>query len=136
MKHEVLNLYAITHRVEIPFMQDRMIEAARNIRFTVSVVAPNIKVVQLMDNLAEFEPIDARRVFVAEPIKDIKDFNIFARIGKTEQVLVDKADMSVIEHLEAIKKLQSDTQRELRQKASDRQAPSLIAQLVSYGDAA
>jgi len=135
MKHPEMQLYAISNYTQLrnTYLNEpwHMSEIPA---FIVKHVVSDIKVHQILDDLSGFEPIDARQQYVDTPIRGIEDFNIFAPIAKFEQVLVDKADMSVVDHLEAIKKLQSNTQRELREK--ERARPKLIAQLVSYEEVA
>jgi hypothetical protein len=135
MKHEQMKLYAISNHIELrnTYLNEpwHMSEVPA---FVVKHVAANFQVVQMIDDLSCFQPIDAQPQYVDTPIRGIEDYNIFAPLGKLEQVLVDKADMSVVDHLEAIKKLQSNTQRELREK--ERARPKLIAQLVSYEEVA
>ena len=72
-------------------------------------------------------------------IRSIEEMNIF-RLALTgaEEVVIDKADMSVIEHLQAIKDLQKRTQRDLRAKnrqpvtKADTAHGEVVVQLVDY----
>lgn len=64
-----------------------------------------------------FQQIDARPQVTESKIRSVEDFNIFALArSKAEEILVNRADMGVIEHLEAIKRLQEPKQHEIRQR--------------------
>jgi len=115
--------------------------------FEVVHCAPNIQSYQVHGiDFSHFQAIDATPQMVTHKIQRMEDLNIFAVVGKTEQVLIDKADMSVVDHLEAIKALQSQKQREIRDRLmkegrrEDRYQDSprmhLVAQLVHYDEAA
>lgn len=68
-------------------------------------------------DFASFQQIDARPQFTETKIRSVEDFNIFALArSKAEEILVNRADMGVIEHLEAIKRLQEPKQHEIRQR--------------------
>lgn len=56
-------------------------------------------------------------------------------VPENAEVLIDKADMNVVEHLEAIKALQAPKQFDLRQQArkeTSRSTRQVVAQLVDY----
>jgi hypothetical protein len=102
----MMRLYAITNEEIIsnysnvlgPGMQDRFP------MFHIQHCAPNIEVLRITDNLSNFQAMDAQPMMVNQEIQRIEDMNIFnVPMTRTEEILVDKADMSVIEHLEAIK---------------------------------
>ena len=66
---------------------------------------------------AGFQQIDATPQMVDRKIQRIEDFNIFKTITeRADEIIIEKADMSVIEHLQAIKDLQSGTQEEIRKR--------------------
>lgn len=69
-------------------------------------------------SFADFKQIDATPQWLPErKIECIEDFNIFKIITtRAEEIIIEKADMSVIEHLQAIKDLQSGTQAEIRNR--------------------
>lgn len=90
-----------------------------------------------------FYAVDMEPQYTMEKVA-LHELGVFARQGQAaaaEEVLVEKADMSVIEHLEAIKHLQSGKQKELREKARkagpteslvEQPARNVIVQLVNY----
>jgi hypothetical protein len=136
MKHEVMKLEAVTYAEELhvhdPYQRNYRLEVERLGRFRVQHVG-SIQVVRIVDNFSRFQEIDARPVMTMERPQSIADLNIFNTKRSVEQVFVDKADMSVIEHLQAIKDLQSPKQRELRDrnvKQSTENAGELVAQLI------
>lgn len=149
MKNESLKLCGITNSMVIEPMMSRWDASMANLPvFRVVSVAPNIHVHQVSCNLmpvARFEEIDATPQCVTSRIESLYDLNVFAT-KRAEQVLVDKADMTVIEHLEAIKRLQSPKQQEIRQRLlREERDPRpqvrtpqlhLVAQLVHYAEAA
>ncbi len=70
-----------------------------------------------------FQQIDATPQMVTRKIDRIEDFNIFKTITtRAEEIIIEKADMSVIEHLQAIKDLQSFDQEEIRNRILDDRA--------------
>lgn len=148
MQHEAMRLHAITSALTmIQAEHDRHRDLSEMPIFEVVHCAPSIQSTQVHGiDFSRFQQIDAAPQMVTSKIQRIEDMNIFAVVGKTEQVLIDKADMSVVDHLEAIKSLQSDEQRKIRDRLikegrrEDRYVDSprmhLVAQLVSYEKAA
>jgi hypothetical protein len=150
MKNETLRLCGVSSAMTIESRTMRWDSDLSHLPiFRVVQVAPDIHVrtftdVDLMP-VANFEEIDATPQFVSSRIESLYDLNVFAT-KRAEQVLVDKADMTVIEHLEAIKRLQSPKQQEIRQRLlreEREQRPQvrtpqlhLVAQLVHYAEAA
>jgi hypothetical protein len=57
---------------------------------------------------------DARSQLCDEPVRSWEDFSVFAKL-QPKEILIPRADMSVVEHLEAIIKAQEPKQHELRQ---------------------
>ncbi len=113
--------------------------------FNVVKIAPSIENIRIQSNATwkNYQLIDAEPQLSEMTIEKIEDLNIFAlAVGGAEQVVMDKANMEVVDHLEAIKDLQSDTQKELREKARkgvfsdyDRVGPpvgEVVVQLVDY----
>lgn len=153
MRHRMLKLYAVTHmekiddieRITSPYMRCEDMPI-----FKVIGVAPQIRVVEMQQyGPMSFKQFDAEPCMTTAPIRSIEDMNIFnVPMTRTEEVMIDKADMTVIEHLEAIKRLQSDKQREIRQRivTSDsagftggyevKPRMHMVAQLVHYAEAA
>lgn len=137
MKHEGLHLFAISNRTAFQreFFRNPWQSRQVPVFHVVQVLPLNFRLQTFggvdLGNLNDFVPIDAMPQFVevkSLEVKSLEDFNIFATISKTERIVIDKADMSVVEHLEAIKRMQAPKQRELRQK--ERQV-NLIAQIVT-----
>lgn len=146
LHHEMLDLHCLTEAREI---DSRETQNWKLPPFRVLGVGRRLEVLRVSEdmNLAKFDVIDARPIMMETKIERAEDFNIFytpVRI-RNEQVLVDKADMTVIEHLEAIKRMQSAKQRELREKLQrapaerpERGTPRLhlVAQLVHLEEVA
>jgi len=148
MRHEAMNLYACTDSLTLekalhdPYYADDRIPV-----FTVRQIAKTMYSVQVPMDFSTFQQIDAMPQLVHHKIQSIEDFNIFALArSKAEEILVNKADMSVIEHLEAIKRLQEPQQHEIRQRMLREQKVAvpargtpqlhLVAQLVHLEQAA
>lgn len=142
MKHAEMQLYGYTDALELQrTLQDPyMTERAENLPiFQVRHMARVLLSAYTSTHLdfASFSQIDATPQFTERKIQSVEDFNIFALArAKAEEVLVNRADMSVIEHLEAIKALQEPRQHEIRQRmlseGGSARGPrlSLVAQLV------
>ena len=135
-----MSLYAYTDVITIErVMQDPHFHAERHPIFQVRRMAKMLHShwTDMRLNFAAFQHIDAMPQFTETKIQCVEDFNIFALARrKAEDVFVDRADMSVIEHLEAIRALQEPAQHEIRQRMmQDKGAQpgprlSLVAQLI------
>lgn len=145
MRHQAMKLHAISDSQHLENVSAGMYKSPEDAPvFTVIHIAPSMTNVQMMGyDFSQFVPIDATPQITARKIERIEDMNIFATVGRAAHVMVDKADMSVIEHLEAIKALQSTKQQEIRRRELDatpakREAPRLqiIASLAHYDEAA
>lgn len=150
MRHEQISLYAYTDVITIErVLQDTSFHAERYPIFQVKRMAKMLYSTWTDRdlNFAAFRQIDATPQFTTSKIQCVEDFNIFALArSKAEEVLVNRADMTVIEHLEAIKALQEPQQHEIRQRmlrertsqAPARNAPrlQLVAQLIHVENAA
>lgn len=153
LRHQLMNLYALSDSRVIH--RKRQFETTPDFPvFRVSVVSPRIEVHRFeaprmygpSSSFENFQQIDAEPVYTERRIESIEDFNIFnVPLTRAEQIVVDKADMTVIEHLEAIRKLQAPKQRELRDAAlrykrgsTGGAAPRMdvIANVVSLAEAA
>ena len=157
MKHPEMNMTALTSAIRIDHglsMLDRYRDMGRQDpavgvnhmpAFNVIKVAPQFENVRIQSTgtWENFQLIDAEPQMVDTVIERPEDLNIFAlAMSQAEQVAIDQADMSVVEHLEAIKDMQSDKQKELRDKARkgersdyDRNDPpygQVVVQLVDY----
>lgn len=120
MRHEQMSLYAYTDVITIErVMQDPSFHAERYPIFQVQRMAKMLysNWTDMSLNFAAFQQIDATPQFTERKMQSVEDFNIFALArNKAEEVLVNRADMTVIEHLEAIKALQEPQQHEIRQR--------------------
>ena len=112
-RHQMMSLSAITD--ERTF-QDLM---SYKVPFQVQAVAPRIDVhsIPVVQNLGsnQWRQIDCTPT--SREIHELNPENIFRYAKQDDELVVDKADLSVVEHLEAIKSLQSEKQKELREKA-------------------
>jgi len=143
MRHEQMRLTAITdeRRLEHSLTQMHQGLAGGLPIFEVRHVAPTFEFVKIqqMGEFPQFYQIDAEPRMATNEIRSIEEMNIF-RLALTgaEEVVIDKADMSVIEHLQAIKDLQKQTQRDLRAKnrqpvtKADTAHGEVVVQLVDY----
>ena len=120
LHHAHLRLYAVTAQEVVgnytevvdPYNGGKSLPVWR-----VTHVAPRIETMRVAADLSQFRQVDARPQIVTHDIQSIEDFNIFATcLTRTEEILFDRADMTVVEHLEAIKALQSNKQREIRER--------------------
>lgn len=148
MRHESMQLYAYTDQLLLEKALHDPYYTGENVPvFQVRQVGKTLLGVHAPLDFSTFQQIDAVPRYVEHKIRSIEDFNIFALArSKAEEILVNKADMSVIEHLEAIKRLQEPQQHEIRQRAlrerdsavPARHAPRLhlVAQLVHLEEAA
>jgi hypothetical protein len=150
MRHEQMSLYAYTDVITIErVMQDPSFHAERYPIFQVRRMAKMLysNWTDMSLNFAAFQQIDATPQFSERRMQSVEDFNIFALArSKAEEVLVNRADMTVIEHLEAIKALQEPRQHEIRQRMlreRSNQIPvrstpkfQLVAQLIHVENAA
>lgn len=148
MHHEAMSLYGYTDQLLLEKALHDPYYTGENVPvFQVRQMGKTLHSVRTDLDFSAFHQIDAVPRYVEHKIRSIEDFNIFALArSKAEEVLVNRADMSVIEHLEAIKRLQEPTQHEIRQRTlrerdsavPTRHAPRLhlVAQLVHLEEAA
>lgn len=147
MRHEAMKLYAYTDQLVLErALHDPYYRGERMPVFVVRRVANSLQTAHAHLDFASFQQIDAQPQIADFKIQRVEDFNIFALArNKATEILVNKADMTVIEHLEAIKQLQQPKQHEIRQRMlrepeapPTRQTPRLhvVAQLVHLEEAA
>ncbi len=116
-RHEQLRLYALTMQETIQQQQHSFTQMNSLPPFRVQHVAANIEFLRLHDDLSNFQAIDATPVYTERKIERLEDLNIFnVSLRKAEEILVDEANMEVIDHLQAIKELQSEEQRKIRER--------------------
>jgi hypothetical protein len=142
MEHPEMRLYALTDTITIntiiSFRDIHMKTDYRKPRFHVVKVAPSFQVVKIPSDFGfgNFKQIDATPVMTHTEIKSVEDYNIFAPFKvRAEEILFNTANMSVIEHLEAIKRLQDPEQSEIRKRMIDgKEIPNrdVVVQLVEY----
>jgi hypothetical protein len=91
--------------------------------FNMQGIARSLEVIrheEIGPGFANFQQIDATPQMVDSEIQRVEDFNIFKTITtRADEIIIEKADMSVIEHLQAIKDLQSFSQEEIRNRILD-----------------
>lgn len=147
MRHEEMKLYAYTDQLVLErALHDPYYRGEQMPVFVVRRVANTLQTAHTHLDFTSFQQIDAQPQIADFRIQRVEDFNIFALArNKATEILVNKADMTVIEHLEAIKRLQQPKQQEIRQRMlrepeapPARQAPRLhvVAQLVHLEEAA
>lgn len=150
LRHRMMKMYAITAKETIENLPADM-SFARNLPvFHIVHVAASLHAIQLPGiDWNNFQQIDAQPQFTTSRITRIEDTNVFAvPLQRTQEIVIDGADMSVIEHLEAIKRLQDPEQQKIRERilregatpegSSFKAAPrqNVIAQIVSFSKAA
>lgn len=137
MRHQALKLYAVTDYIEFRrgsnFLSNVVDPRHELPRFTVVHVAPNFHTVTMPGlDFSRYQQIDPRPQMSVSRITRVEDFNIFALARAPEkEIVIEGADMSVIEHLEAIQKLQAPKQRELRDRMQREQAAQRIEVVAS-----
>jgi hypothetical protein len=150
LHHKEMSLYAYTDVITIErIMQDPCHYHERMPVFQVRRIAKMLysQWTDMRLNFSAFQQIDATPQITEHKIQCVEDFNIFALArSRAEEVLVNRADMTVIEHLEAIKALQEPRQHEIRQRMlqeSNNALPvrgipklQLVAQLIHVESAA
>ena len=139
LHHDYLRLYAMCLAEHIEPNYANLSYAGRDARpsFTVSAVAPTIQFLRDKHVELNYKQINAQPRLVENKITSIEDLNIFDVCKyEAEAIYIDKADMSVVEHLAAIKELQEPKQKELREKAtydSTKQRsvePEVVSQII------
>jgi hypothetical protein len=86
--------------------------------FVMQGVCPRIEVMQTnMDCVRYDHTYEMNTEPMMRQIQEINPETLFRVADREKEIIVEQADMSVIEHLEAIKELQSDRQKELREAA-------------------
>lgn len=140
MKHPEMRLTAFTDSQHI---ERNHYSIQRDLPpFTVRHVAATIHVQTVIDDFSRFHEIDAEPRYMNHKITRLEDMNIFAMREKSTEVLIDQANMEVIDHLEAIKRLQAPKQSEIRERllrardSGARGSKHVIAELCTYAEAA
>jgi len=138
--HKDYELYGLTNARHIPKLQNMQHGYSMLPTFKMVALARRLESKFVEVDFERFNPVCMTPTIANVPVKNIEDFNIFNVVPRAKQIMVDKADMTVIEHLEAIKNLQSTKQRELRAKELDvterRSRIHLVTNLIHMGDAA
>lgn len=118
MRHEPMRLYAITNIVADVHWEAVQNPYAHGVDVVFSVIkAGSGMQVQLIESHFDFKSVDCQPQMTTNPVRDVEDMGIFQTpLTRTAEIIVEQADMSVIEHLEAIKELQAPKQAEIRQR--------------------
>lgn len=121
LRHKMMRLYAVStseHVEHFMSVTSPSYDPSRLPVFRICGVAPSIQSLQMPGiDFSAFRQIDAQPQFTTHAVQRVEDMNIFATpLTRTQEILIDKADMTVIEHLEAIKKLQSPEQQVIRER--------------------
>ena len=121
LRHRMMRLYAISDRAVFDNYMEVVspsYDASRLPMFRVQHVANSFEVVKMNTTFSNFQQIDsAPSISNDVTITRVEDMNIFnVPLTRTEELVIDKADMSVIEHLEAIKEMQSEEQKAIRER--------------------
>jgi len=115
MRHSVSGLIALSGFCDFEFT-DYIMTGRERLHFELVAVGKDIHMVR--DHAPRFSPIDATPTMIPMKQFSMREMNVFRPAPMdAEEVLLDKADMTVVEHLEAIKALQSEKQKELRAQA-------------------
>lgn len=122
MTHRDLKMRGITESVDDYHFFGDPLQFGRPLDFHVRYMANDL-VVQMMDNLSMFRPIDAMPQFITTERKSIDDFGIFATpLVRTQELIVEPE--TVMELLEKIKAMQSPEQFEIRKRMQARKRDS------------
>ncbi len=121
-KHDQLDLmgYAdwlyIERSVARPYCTDSALPVIR-----VGHVARQFHMVKpiINEGMTTWHLIDAKPQLCIDPIRTMEDFSVFAKL-QPKEILIPRADMSVVEQLEAIIRAQEPKQHELRQIVLDK----------------
>lgn len=129
MRHAPSGLYMVSESVDYGFAPrytDRFQSFGTDPwaapTFVVRHVGSNITV-QIVDNLANFSPIDAAPQLVCAEVKGIEKFNLFATpLTRTEEIIVEPETVS--ELMEKIRALQAPELAAIRQRNRMREGRS------------
>lgn len=132
MRHPEMRLWAYSRPLNIAL--DLSFDDP-SVSFIVVKVSCDLRVWDVSLDLNKVYHIDAEAQWVDTKIERAEDLNIFALArNQAKEILVQGADMTVVEHLEAIQKLQAPKQAELRERLiNDRlreSKPSVVAQII------
>lgn len=123
MKNQAMSLVAITDEQALQHDMARLDSSEDCLPvWRVACVAPQIMTVNM--NVRMHGPlvaVDMEPHVVEREMINLADLPVFRKMSidrQAEEIVVEQADMTVIEHLEAIKALQSEKQRELRASAA------------------
>lgn len=119
LKHEKMKLVGITERTYLPRFPAHYQRVSgyndAEFYFRILHVANNFEMISIQNTPPSFFEIDATpERLVATPLNSLGIFK--KMLSKGEEVLIDSADLSVIDHLEAIKALQSTKQKKIRDR--------------------
>lgn len=145
MKHRSADLLMLTEFNDMDFDYYAH-DPYRGAPFHFSVVLAGSRILEsrVLGHVPAFAAFDAEPMRISLESIKLHELDVFrpVQVETAEEILIDQADMSVIEHLQAIKDLQSDQQRELRAKArrvlsqgeiiETTPEQSVVVQMVNY----
>jgi hypothetical protein len=114
LKHPQYKMYGISHPCSYDYqrsMNDMAWQALPEIPMNHMVSEMRINI---MDNLANFKPIDAEPQIIHNEIKSIEDMKLFKPINHSKDIVIAPANVN--ELLESVLKQQDSKQMEIREK--------------------
>ncbi len=113
LKLQMAGLYMVAEQQDCDFYNRRH----EPMTFHIKHCSSNM-VIQMMETVFNFKPIDAYPQMTESPRKSIEDFGIFAPLlARTEEIIIEP--QSVAECLELIKKMQAPELAAIRKRNSD-----------------
>lgn len=140
--NQTLGLYAFSDesRFDGPFYQHGVPPSGRDlVPFIIRQVVNRGSTIMTMDmtvqSVNEFSPIDARPMVNSDNFMKVEDLNIWRPLA--EEIYVEEVNMTVLDHLQAIKDLQAPDQARIRERVlRDREAEVVThANIVSLRSA-
>lgn len=114
--NDQVKMYAITSAMSMSFSLTENLISPMPI-LEIQYAASKIEFYRTNEDFSQFRQIDAQPQVVHMNAIDFDDLCIFKyTTPKAEEIIIDKADMTVVEHLQAIKDLQSPKQKEIRER--------------------
>ena len=82
-----------------------------------------------------FQQIDAEPYMVHDfHPRSIEDFNVFRVKQHEEEIFIEEADMTVLDHLQAIKDLQSEDQARIRERMLNEQRAEPDVEIITHAN--
>ena len=136
-----LRLYGLSDMVRLRLMQGATYDM-REEREVIQVnhIAPNIETIRMHTDVSmdRFRQVDAIPEVMEHTVTDVDSMNIFKWKDEqpVEQFIIEQADMTVVEHLEAIKKIQQPKQQQIRERMVREEVTKTkdnVVQLIQVG---